>query len=113
VYAVFSDSATLCSHDGAPLQVSPDGLAALAARCQELAAGFAVAPPAEVASNWQYSAAAVNRANRRAGKAITGSAVRMQATATKLTAAAAGYEAHETDAIHRFSQLPPRGPVLA
>ncbi|WP_131808926.1 hypothetical protein [Mycolicibacter sinensis] len=97
----------------APSQVSPERLAASASRCQALAAGFAVAPPAGVASNWQSSAAAVNRADRRAGKAITGSAARMRATATKLTAAAAGYEAHETEAVHRFSQLPPRGPVLA
>lgn len=37
----------------------------------------------------------------------------MRATATNLTAAAAGYEAHETDAVHRFSQLPPWGTVLA
>jgi hypothetical protein len=96
-----------------PVQGTPDGMAVLAARCQALADGFAVSPPAGVASNWQASAAAVNRANDRAGQAITASATRMRATGADLTTAHTAYAANESDAVHRFSQLPPRGPVLA
>lgn len=96
-----------------PLQVTPAGVAVLAARCQELADGFAMTSPAGVASDWQASASAVNRANKRAGQATKASAARMRATGAKLTATNTDYGAHESDAAHRFSQLPPRGPVLA
>ncbi|BBX21015.1 hypothetical protein MTER_04260 [Mycolicibacter terrae] len=96
----------------APLQANPAGLVAVAARCQALAAGFALAPPAGVASNWQASARAVNTSTGRASRAAAASAERMRATGTKLTAAADRYEANEADAAQRFSQLSPRGPVL-
>lgn len=95
------------------MQASPDGLATLAARCQEVADGFVMQPPAGVASNWQVSARAVNTSTGRASRAAAASAERMRATGTKLTAAADRYEANEDDAAQRFSQLSPRGPVLA
>lgn len=96
-----------------PLQVSPDGVAVLAARCQVLADGFAVTPPVGVTSNWQSSAGAVDKSAGRASKTVAVSAARLRATGANLTAAAAGYESHETDAVRRFSELPQRGPVLA
>ncbi|MGV0626235.1 hypothetical protein [Mycolicibacter minnesotensis] len=94
-----------------PLQVSPDGLAALAGRCRELAQEFSVASLAAVESDWQANAAAVNRGMHRADNAAAVSAERMRATGDKLTAAATGFGAYERYAVHRFSRLPSHGPV--
>ena len=75
------------------LRVGPDGLRALAQRCEELASEVAVTLPTRTALSWQSSevaATAVSAGTGRVGKIL---ASRMQATASKLTGAANDFEA--------------------
>jgi hypothetical protein len=75
------------------LRVVPDGLRALAQRCEQLAGQVAVTPPTMTAPSWQSSGAAATAVSAGAGRVGKVLASRMQATAAKLTVAANDFEA--------------------
>lgn len=71
----------------------PDGLRALAQRCEALAGQGAVSLPTVTASSWQSSGMATTAVSAGANRVGTVLASRMQATAAKLNTAAHGYQA--------------------
>ena len=86
------------------LQVTVEGLYALAERCDTLATELAVTPPSAAAEwGWQTSTKAVNTAHARVGKAVTAVTERVQATGTHLVHAANEYAAGDGSGSVRIS----------
>ncbi|CCK58289.1 hypothetical protein [Mycobacterium canetti] len=91
------------------LRVSDDGLGAVAVSCAALAATLVGnGAPTAAAASPLGSAAAVNAAHARIAAAGLRCMARLQATTTKLTVAAAGYDGNEGRAAARFAALQPR-----
>jgi hypothetical protein len=88
------------------LQVSQDGLGAEAGGCESVAVRLAGnSAPAVAGSSLLASSAAVNAAHAQIGAAGMRCAVRVQATATKLAAASAGYGDNEASSAALFRAL--------
>jgi hypothetical protein len=88
------------------LHVSDDGLRLQAGCCESLARKVAGnRTPTGTGSSWLGSAAAVNAANADVATAGIRCTFRMQATATKLTAAAHGYTENEAESAAQFPAI--------
>jgi hypothetical protein len=88
------------------LQVSQDGLGAEAGSCESVAGGLACnGAPAVAGAPVLASSAAVNAAHARIAAAGMRCVVRVQATATKLVAASAGYGKNEAGSAAQFRAL--------
>jgi hypothetical protein len=90
------------------LQVSQDGLGAEARGCESVAGRLgANGAPTAVGSSVLASSAAVNAAHAQIAAAGMRCVVRVQATATKLAAASAGYGESEASSVAEFRALDP------
>jgi hypothetical protein len=88
------------------LQVSQDGLGAEARGCESVAGRLgANGAPTAVGSSVLASSAAVNAAHAQIAAAGMRCVVRVQATATKLAAASAGYGECEASSAAQFRTL--------
>ena len=87
------------------LRVTPDGLSALAQRCQALAAAVAPALPAVTAEAWQSTGAATGSVNAGMSSIGTVCKSRMTANASKLTRAVHDWENQESHAAQRLTAV--------
>ncbi|SOJ54750.1 hypothetical protein MSIMFB_02243 [Mycobacterium simulans] len=93
-------------HGTAELRVSGDGLRIQAGWCESVASTLAGnRAPIGVGSTWLESAAAVNLSSTEISAAAIRCTVRVQATATKLAAAATSYAATEAGSAAQFRGL--------